>query len=462
MLLLCALVSALQAEVTARVDAHAGHFGDVSRKIWELAEVGYKETRSSALLQDELRKAGFTVVAGTAGIPTAFVATYGSGKPVIGLMAEFDALPGLSQDTAPTRKPLVNGEPGHGCGHNLLGTGSVLAAIALKEEGFAGTLKVFGTPAEEGGAAKVYMIRGGAFRDVDTVIAWHPAESNGASLKSSLANITAKVRFRGIAAHAAAAPDRGRSALDAVMLFGHAVDLMREHVPESTRMHYIVTQGGVAPNIVPDLAEVYIYARQPEMKVLDGIWKRIENAAKGAALSTDTTSEMELMSASYNMLPNDVLAAMVDRNLRKLGGLQYSTEEQAFAASLRKSFLNDPEHGPGSEAEIQVRETGSGSASTDAADVSWAVPMTELRTATYVPGTPAHSWQSTACSGMSIGRKGMVLAAKAMAMTAMDIYKDPSLLGPIRASFDKRRAGLTYESRLPVDAKPPLNYRDVK
>ena len=456
------LLPVLHGQVTSKVDAHAEHFGALSRQIWELAEVGYKEHKSSALLQAELKGAGFAVETGVAGIPTAFVATYGSGKPVIGLMAEYDALPGLSQNDVPKRDPRVANAPGHGCGHNLLGAGAVLAAVALKEQGFAGTLKVFGTPAEEGGGGKVYMIRAGAFKDVDAVLAWHPSDRNQGSLSTTLANITAKVRFRGVAAHAAASPEQGRSALDAVMLFNHAIDLMREHIPQDTRVHYIITAGGVAPNIVPDFAEVYVYARHSSMKVLDNVWQRIEKAAAGAALGTETKSEVEILSAVYNMLPNDALAAMYDRHLRVLGGIQYGAEEAGFANTLRKTLFTDPELPLGSEARIQPIVGGSGSASTDAADVSWTVPTSELSVASVAPGIPLHSWQSTACTGMSIGRKGMVLAAKVLAMTAMDLYTDPAQLTAVRAAFDKRRAGFTYESRLPKNAKPPLTYRDTK
>ena len=460
--LLCLLVPLLHGQVTAKVDLHSERLGQLSRQIWELAEVGYKEEKSSALLHAELRRAGFTVETGTGGIPTAFVATYGSGKPVIGLMAEYDALPGLSQEDTPKRAPRVANAPGHGCGHNLLGAGSVLAAIALKEQGFRGTLKVFGTPAEEGGGGKVYMIRAGAFADVDAVLAWHPGDANQASLRTTLANVTAKFRFRGTAAHAAANPEQGRSALDAVMLFNHAIDLLREHVPQETRMHYIVTQGGVAPNVVPDFAEVYVYARHPSMKVLDNVWSRIEKAAAGAALATETKQEEAIQSSVYNMLPNDALAAMYDRHMRVLGGIQYGAEEKEFATKLRTTLFAEPELALGSEAQIQPIAGGAGSASTDAADVSWVVPTSELSIATFAPGIPFHSWQSTACAGMSIGRKGMVLAAKVLALTAMDLYSDSKQLAAVRAAFDKRRAGFNYESRLPKDAKPPLNYRDTK
>ncbi|MCX6587985.1 MAG: amidohydrolase [Acidobacteria bacterium] len=452
----------LPAQVTTKVDLHAERLGAVSRQIWELAEVGYKEQKSSALLQEELRRAGFSVESGTGGIPTAFVATYGTGKPVIGLMAEYDALPGLSQEDTPQRAPRQANAPGHGCGHNLLGAGAVLAAIALKEQGFRGTLKVFGTPAEEGGGGKVYMIRAGAFAGVDAVLAWHPGDANQASLRTTLANITAKFRFRGVAAHAAVNPEQGRSALDAVMLFNHAIDLLREHVPQETRLHYIITQGGVAPNVVPDFAEVYVYARHPSMKVLDNVWSRIEKAAAGAALATETRQEMAIQSAVYNMLPNDTLAALYDRHLRVLGGIQYGAGEKEFAAKLRTTLFAEPELALGSEARIQPIAQGAGAGSTDAADVSWVVPTSELSVATFAPGIPFHSWQSTACAGMSIGRKGMVLAAKVLALTAMDLFTEPAQLAAARQAFDQRRAGFAYQSRLPQDAKPPLNYRDSK
>jgi aminobenzoyl-glutamate utilization protein B len=275
-----------------------------------------------------------------------------------------------------------------------------------------------------------------------------------------MANISAKFRFYGVSAHAAGSPDRGRSALDAVMLFGHAIELLREHVPSDTRMHYIISNGGSAPNAVPEFAEIYLTARHSSMAPLDAIWKRIVKAAEGAAMATETRSEPQLIGAVYNFLPNDALTLMYDRNLRKFGGIRYNAEEQEFAVKLRKTLLAEPALALGSEAEIQKIREGVFQASTDAADVSWAVPTAQVSVATYVPGIPGHSWQATACAGISIARKGMVLAAKVLAQTALDIYSDPKLLAPIRASFDKRRAGFTYQSRLPNDAQPPLNYRD--
>src|SRR5262245_14403281 len=313
------------------IDSQATHYGDVSRKIWEFAEVGYKEVKSSELLKLELRNAGFEIQEGVAEIPTAFVASWGSGKPVIGILGEFDALPGLSQEDIPEKKPRIVGEAGHGCGHNLFGVASLQAVTAVKEtlarKNWKGTIRFYGTPAEEGGSGKVYLVRAGLFQDCDVVISWHPGDENYANKESSLANISAKFRFYGEAAHAAASPDKGRSALDAVMVMTHAVDLMREHVPSPTRIHYIVTNGGSAPNIVPDFSEVFVYARHPEMQTVDVIWERIKKCAEAGALATETRMEMEIIHSSYNMLPNDVLAEVVNKNLQTVGGIKYTPEE---------------------------------------------------------------------------------------------------------------------------------------
>jgi aminobenzoyl-glutamate utilization protein B len=288
--------NAAATSLISAIDAKRDSYADVAKRIWEFAEVGYQETRSSALLQEQLSSAGFSVSAGVAEIPTAFVATYGSGKPVIGIIGEFDALPGLSQAAVPERKPLDPNGAGHACGHHLFGTGSVAAAIAVKDwmkaNNIRGTLKVFGTPAEEGGAGKVFMLRAGLFSDVDIAVAWHPGDDNSASMSSTLANVSAKFRFRGVSAHAAGAPERGRSALDGVEAMNIMVNLMREHVPDETRIHYVITNGGRAPNVVPDFAEVYYVARHGDMRVLDGIWERILNAASGAPPRTNTKKDL--------------------------------------------------------------------------------------------------------------------------------------------------------------------------
>ncbi len=446
------------------IDERAEHFGQLSRQIWEFAEVGYKEKQSADLLKSELRAAGFQLRENIAGIPTAFVASYGSGKPVIGILGEFDALPGLSQDSTPEKRPRVAGAPGHGCGHNLFGVASAFAAVTVKdyltEKKIPGTIRFYGTPAEEGGAGKVYMARAGVFNDCDVILAWHPGDTNSASLRSTLANISAKFRFYGQSAHAAGAPDKGRSSLDAVMLMAHAVDLMREHVPSTTRIHYIITNGGAAPNVVPDYSEIYMYARHPNMPALDGIWARIVKCAEAGALATETRMEMELIASVYNELPNEPLARLIDKNLRRAGGVKYSPVEQAFAEKLRQTIPLDGALPLGSQEQVQQMEGGVSSGSTDVSDVSWIVPTTEFRTATYVPGTPGHSWQAVACTGYSIGRKGMVVAAKTLALSAVDLMHDPKLIEAAREDFNKRRAGYEYRSRIPANQKPPLNYRD--
>ena len=453
--------SALLSGIDSKREKYAG----VAKEIWGFAEVGFREEKSSALLQQQLKAAGFQVTAGVAGMPTAFVATFGSGKPVIGIVGEFDALPGLSQEAQTANHHAIEaGMPGHGCGHNLLGTGALAVAVAVKEwltaSGHAGTLRYYGTPAEEGGSGKVYMIRDGLFKDVDVAVSWHPGDRNEASPASSTANITAKFRFHGVAAHAAMAPERGRSALDAVEAMDHMVNMMREHVPQETRIHYIITGGGAAPNIVPDFAEVYYYARHPNMPVLDGIWERVVNAAKGAALGTGTTLDLEITGAVYNVLPNTYLSGVMNGNLEKVGGFTYTPAEMKFAQELRNTLTDPPNVQIGSQEKVQpLRQGLINSASTDYADVSWSVPAVSMTGATFVPGVPAHSWQATACAGGTIGVKGMMVAAKTMALTTVDLFSDPSHIQKAKAEFDQKRGpNFAYKTRL-ADRNPALDYR---
>jgi aminobenzoyl-glutamate utilization protein B len=446
------------------IDSRAGHFGDLSKQIWEWAEVGYKESQSSALLQSELRAAGFRIEASVADIPTAFTATYGEGRPVIGILGEFDALPGLSQEVSPERKARVAGAAGHGCGHNLFGVASALAAITIKDwlvsQHKSGTIRFYGTPAEEGGGGKVYMARAGLFNGVDAVLAWHPGNENRVTLNSSLANISGKFRYYGKPAHAAAAPEQGRSALDALMIANIAIEMLREHVPSTTRIHYIITSGGAAPNVVPDFAEGYFYARHPDMPTLDGIWARMIKCAEAGAHATETRLEVELANSVYNLLPNAPLAHLLDRNLRIVGGVKYTPEEIAFGQALQRTFTERRDVPLTHAAEVVDAEQGSVGGSTDVGDVSWIVPTAQFNTATYVPGTPGHSWQSAACAGSTIGRKGMIVAAKTLALSAADLFDDPALLRAAREEFDKRRDGHPYQSRIPASQKPPLRYRD--
>jgi len=385
---------------------------------------------------------------------------------VIGIMGEFDALPGLSQAAVPDRTPVVADAPGHGCGHNLLGSGAALAAVAVKEymekNHVAGTLRYYGTPAEEGGAGKVYMIRDGLFRDTDVVLEWHPGNRNSVHYGGMLALNSARFLYHGVAAHAAAAPDRGRSALDAVMLMGNGVEFLREHVPSNTRIHYIISNGGAAPNIVPDTAELYLYARSPSLSVLDDVWSRILRVANGAAMMTDTRLELKELSGSANMLPNDVLANVAQKNLEEVGGFRYSPEERHFAEELQKSLPPDSAGNLDSTAEVfplKRPDPNSPQASTDAGDVSWNVPMIGFGTATFVPGVAAHTWQAAACAGMTIGQKGMVVAAKTLAITGIDLFTNPQLVADAKVEFRKQTQGKTYKSAIPEGTKPPLNYR---
>ena len=445
------------------IDAKRQTYADVAKQIWSFAEVGYQETKSSALLQEQLKANGFAVKPGVADIPTAFVATFGSGKPVIAIIGEFDALPGLSQEAVPRRSAIVADGAGHGCGHNLLGTAALAAAVAVKEwlaAGHPGTLRYYGTPAEEGGSGKVYMIRAGLFSDVDASVTWHPGDRHEASPSTNLANITGKFRFHGVAAHAAAAPHRGRSALDAVEAMDYMVNMLREHVPQETRIHYIITRGGAAPNIVPDFAEAYYYARQPDMRILEGVWDRIVDAAKGAALGTGTTMDFEITGAVWNVLPSATLSAVMHKNLELVGGFAYTKEEAAFAEEIRKTLTETPPVAIGSQEKILPSRTGEvASSSTDLADVSWNVPTVSMTAATFVPGVPPHTWQATACAGGTIGQKGMMVAAKSMALTTVDLFSDASIIQKAKAEFDQKRGpNFVYKTRL-GDRKPALDYR---
>lgn len=438
-------------------------YGALSKQIWNYAEVGYQEVKSSALLQEQLKKEGFKVQSGVSEIPTAFVATFGEGKPVIGILGEFDALPGLSQDSIPVKK-AIGGIAGHACGHHLFGVGSMASAIAVKnwlvQSGHKGTIRFYGTPAEEGGSGKVYMVRDGLFNDVDVVLHWHPGDGNSASSSSSLANKSAKFRFRGISSHAAAAPDRGRSALDGVEVMNYAVNMMREHVPSATRIHYVITNGGKAPNVVPDFAEVFYYVRHPSRAYVASIWDRLQKAAQGAALATGTTVEEEVIGGVHELLPNDVLAGLVHQNLTAVGGVKYTTEELKYAEEISKTEGMGIREIASAEAVQSLGGSLLSSASTDVGDVSWTVPTVGFTTATWVPGTPAHSWQAVAAGGMSIGRKGMMVAAKTLATTAIDLFQNEKVIADAKAEFEKRRGADFKYKALVGDRKPALNYRD--
>lgn len=450
--------------IVNHIERHTSRYAEAALKIWEYAEVGYQEYKSTALLQDLLQKSGFTITPGVAGMPTAFVAQFGSGKPVIGILGEFDALPGLSQHALPEEKPLRAGEPGHACGHHLFGVGSAAAAIAVKEwmtaNKIKGTIRYYGTPAEEGGGGKTYMVKEGLFDDVDAVLHWHPSAGNSADATSSLSNTSAKFRFYGKASHAAGAPQFGRSALDGVEAMNHMVNMLREHVPAESRIHYVITEGGDAPNVVPAFAEVFYYCRHPDMAIVKKNFEWIVQAAEGAALGTQTRMEYEVIHGLYNVQPNETLSRVMNKNLNLVGGYEYDEQEAEFAEKIQATLV-----APANLANtkmvmpFRVEEKGSGG-STDVGDVSWVVPTAGMRSATWVPGTSSHSWQAVAAGGTSIGTKGMIVAAKTLALTAADLFKDPSITTTAREELIRRRGkDFTYEPLI-GDRKPPLDYRN--
>ena len=433
-------------------------------QIWEFAEVGYKEIKSAALHIQNLKAAGFTVETGVAEIPTAFVASYGSGSPVIGILAEYDALPGLSQTASTEKNPIAGKNAGHGCGHHLFGTASVSAGIAIKDliasGKLKGTVKVYGCPAEEGGSGKVFMVRAGLFNGVDAMIHWHPDDVNAITTTSALANKSAKFKFYGISAHAAAQPEQGRSSLDAVEAMDNMVNMMREHVPQETRIHYIITSGGKAPNVVPDFAEAYYYVRHPKRKDVVEIFDRVVKAAEGAAIGTGTTMKYDIIGGTHDLLINKTLAEAMQTNLEKVGGVVYTEAELNFAKKIEPSFI-------GTKVDVATAATvkplsyinEGNSGSTDVGDVSYALPTVGLRAATWVPGTPAHSWQAVAVGGTEIGTKGMLVASKTMALTAIDLMSNPVLLAKAIEEFKQSKGDYKYKAIL-GDIKPALNYRD--
>ena len=446
----------------SRIKPHAQTVTTVADQLWEWAELGYLEIQSSALLQNTLADAGFEIDSGIGGIPTAFTATFGSGEPVIGIMGEFDALPGISQAAVPYAETLEGKPSGHACGHNLFGAGSLGAALAVKDwlqdTGKPGTVRFYGTPAEEGGSGKVYLVRAGAFDDVDVALHWHPGDDNTASPSSTLANKSAKFRFSGVSSHAAAGPERGRSALDAIEAMNFMVNLLREHVPEETRIHYVITEGGIAPNVVPNFAESFYYVRHPNAGVLATLWDRVIAAAEAAALGTGTTLEYEVIHGNHSVLPNEVLARVAYDHLVALGGPQYDEADRAFAAEIAKT-LPGGRYELGSEGVIEPFAIKQSKGSTDVGDVSWNVPTVGLGTATFIPGTGLHTWQAVATGGTPLAHKGMLLAAEVIAATAIDLLSQPDLVAAANAEFNDRRGPDFAYVPLLGDRDPPLDYR---
>ncbi|MEM2538729.1 MAG: amidohydrolase, partial [Candidatus Methanomethylicia archaeon] len=442
------------------------------------AELGLKEFKSSKLLADELEKHGFKVEMGIAGMPTAFIATWGSGQPVIGVMGEYDALPNLSQKKVSWKEPIVEGGPGHGCGHNIHGVSGLAAAIAVRYAmerfGIKGTIRFYGCPAEENFSGKVFMVRDGYFNNVDAVISHHPSTMNGATLMSSLANNSVKFHFYGKSSHAGSNPEAGRSALDAVELMNVGVNYMREHVIQDARIHYIIERGGGQPNIVPDYARSWYLIRAPEREQVDQIYNWILDIAKGAALMTQTQYKVEFIKGVYNKIPNKVIAELIVKNMREIGLPKYSEEDLKFAQEIAKTIpleakinqlrnskrpgweklidklIDDEIPDPWGEGEVSH-------GSTDVSDVSWQAPTVEFSTAAWVLGTPGHSWQNVAQSAVGLGHKSLIFAAKTMAATIIDLMMKNEILEKAKKEHKDRLKGRIYKSPLPPDHKPPLD-----
>ena len=457
-------VETLKKQAIADIQLNYEEYRQTAQSIWNFAELGYKEEKSSALLQKTLSDNGFSVTKGVAGIPTAFVATYGSGEPVIAILAEYDALPGLAQEAVPEKMTIPNKSAGHACGHHLFGTASAAAGIEIKklieQKKISGTIRVIGCPAEEGGSGKVFLVRAGLFNDVDVAIHWHPADNNSVTVMSALANKSAKFRFHGISAHAAASPEKGRSALDGVEAMDNMVNMMREHIPQESRIHYVITNGGKAPNVIPDFAEVYYYVRHPKREEVIKLFDRVVKAASGAAMGTETTVDYAIIGGTHDLLINRTLATAMQLNLEKVGGVNLTPAEIEFGKKLQTTFgFAAPLIENAAVVNPLKSEESSGGGSTDVGDVSYAVPTIGMRAATWIPGTAAHSWQAVACGGTEIGSKGMMVAAKSMALMAIDLYSSPALIEKAKLEFKKDKGNYQYKALL-GDIEPALNYRD--
>lgn len=460
------------------IDKNQSRLASISDKIWEYAELGLHEFKSSALLANELEKNGFQVERGVAGMPTAFIAYYGQGKPVIGIMGEYDALSGLSQKPIPKKEPLIEGGSGHGCGHHIHGTSGMAAAIAVSKgmeaKGFKGTLKFFGCPAEETMVGKIFMVRDGVFDGLNAVFSHHPSTMNAAKLRSSNALNSVKFQFHGVASHAAGAPHRGRSALDAVELMNTGVNFMREHIIQEARIHYIIEDGGGAPNVVPAYARSWYYIRAPERKQVEKIYKWILKIAEGAALMTDTKYDAQFLTGGYNLLTLENMANLVVKNMREIGSPVYTNKELKIAReiqstipsetileALKRSKRKDWQSLRDIVMDISIPDPwGKGDmmpASTDVGDVSWKTPAIEFGTATWPLGLPGHSWQIVAMGKSSIAHKSLVFAAKTIACCVIDILTTPSLINQIKAEWEQAKQGEKYVSPLSSDLQPPLH-----
>ncbi len=445
--------------VIQSVDKHQQELISVSDKIWAYAETALRETKSAKELADYAEAQGFKVTRGVAGMPTAFIAEYGSGKPVIGIMGEFDALPGISQKAEPTKSPLVDGAPGHGCGHNLFGAGSLGAAVAVKEliqQGkLKGTLRFYGTPAEESVGGKIYMAREGLFTDLDVCLDWHPDVEIAASTQSSQAMVDFIVEFKGKAAHAAADPWNGRSAVDGLEAFTNGVNMLREHVRPSVRMHYAILKGGDVPNVVPEYAKVWMWVRDSKRTGVEEVFARVKEIAAGAAQIAGVESKVTIQTGDYELLVNRTGATALQKNLEQLGPINYTAEEQAFAKRIQQEQGGEQIGLDGKIYPLKATQEHPTGGSTDVGDISWIVPEITLVATTAPANTAWHGWSVVACGGMSIGHKGMLFAAKSLAMTMVDLFENEQLRKDIRTEFDQRKNGHVYKAYIP-DGPPPV------
>ncbi len=450
-------VDAAKEAVVRSVEAHGGELVELSDRIWTYAETALEEYESAAALAEYAEQQGFKVERGISGMPTAFVASYGSGRPVIAVMGEYDALPGISQKAVPEKTPLEQGAGGHGCGHNMFGAASIGAAVAIKEQIEAGelegTIRFYGTPAEEAVGGKTYMVRDGVFDDVDVMLAWHPGDITRADTTSSQAMVDLIVEFEGRTAHAAGDPWNARSAVDALELFTDGVNLMREHIKPTSRMHYTIVAGGDVPNVVPDYSKVWLWLRDWKRSEVEDLLARARKLAEGAAIMTETTSKLTVQAGSWELLTNRAGAELINENLVWLGTPMYTPEEEAFAKTIQRA-TNVPETGMDTEIhplDGQVEEGGS----TDVGDVSWVVPTLHLTVATAPKDAPWHAWPVVATGGMSIGHKGMLLAAKTLAATMVDLYEKPEAVDAVTNEFEEKRGDTRFKAYLP-EGPPPV------
>jgi len=444
--------------VVASVEKHKENLIQISDSIWALAETAFEESISSELLADYAEKNGMTVIRGVADIPTAFVATYGSGKPVISVLGEFDALPGLSQNTVPTKDPRIDGAPGHGCGHNMFGAASLGAAIAIKEQieagNIKGTVKFFGTPAEEKFFGKVWMVEAGLWDDVDVNVSWHPSAEIEADVQSGLALVDFMIEFYGQAAHASSDPWNGRSASDALELYTTGINYYREHIKPTSRIHYHIQDGGQVVNVVPDYARLWVRVRDPKRDVMLPTFERVKAMAEGAAIMANVDYKYSLISGIYETLVNREGGQIMQNNLELLGPITYTDEEITYGKAIQEA-TGKPQVGMDGEVHpLKETEELPGGGSTDVGDVSWNVPNINLGVTVAPKGTPWHSWAVVACGGMSIGHKGMIYASKAMGMTMFDLFDDPKLVEKVKEEFKTRKGDVKYEAM--IDGPPPI------